>query len=102
MINGQAIGMDKPFIVVNSALLQGLDEEETRFILGHELGHAIIRQLNLPLTGLEEDSADGFATFFTVNDKDTGPNAAVGAAVRPAASENSWSSSAIWRWLPTP
>src|SRR5262249_501399 len=41
-----------------------------QFVLGHELGHAIIRQLNLPLTGLEEDSADGFATFFTVNDKD--------------------------------
>ena len=52
-----------------------------QFILGHELGHAIIRQLNLPLTGLEEDSADGFATFFTVNDKETGPNAALGGAV---------------------
>jgi hypothetical protein len=50
-----------------------------QFILGHELGHAMIRQLNLPLTGLEEDSADGFATFFTVNDQDTGPNAALGA-----------------------
>jgi len=48
-----------------------------QFILGHELGHAMVRQLNLPLTGLEEDSADGFATFFTVNDKDTGPNAAL-------------------------
>jgi hypothetical protein len=34
-----------------------------QFILGHEFGHAIIRQLNLPLTGMEEDSADGFATF---------------------------------------
>jgi hypothetical protein len=52
-----------------------------QFILGHELGHAVIHQLNLPLTGLEEDSADGFATFFTVNDKDTGPDAALGAAV---------------------
>ena len=51
------------------------------FILGHEMGHALIHQLRLPLTGLEEDSADGFATFFTVNDKDTGPNAALGAAV---------------------
>jgi hypothetical protein len=45
------------------------------------MGHAIIHQLNLPLTGMEEDSADGFATFFTVNDKDTGPNAALGGAV---------------------
>jgi hypothetical protein len=52
-----------------------------QFILGHEFGHAVIHQLNLPLTGLEEDSADGFATFFTVNDKDTGPDAALGAAV---------------------
>jgi Putative metallopeptidase len=52
-----------------------------QFILGHELGHAIMHQLSLPLTGLEEDSADGFATFFTINDKETGPNAALGAAV---------------------
>lgn len=52
-----------------------------QFILGHELGHAVIHQLNLPLTGLEEVSADGFGTFFTVNDKETGPNAALGAAL---------------------
>ncbi|MFG1621299.1 M48 family metallopeptidase [Kribbella sp. NPDC049227] len=38
--NAVTIGMDKPFIVVNSALLKGMDEEELRFILGHELGHA--------------------------------------------------------------
>jgi hypothetical protein len=53
----------------------------SQFILGHELGHALIHQLNLPLTGLEEDSADGFGTFFTVNDAKTGPTAALGAAV---------------------
>src|SRR5262245_60291078 len=51
------------------------------FILGHEMGHALIHQLRLPLTGLEEDSADGFATFFTVNDQKRGPNAALGAAI---------------------
>jgi Zn-dependent protease with chaperone function len=38
--NAVTIGMDKPFIVLNSALLQGLDDEETRYVLGHELGHA--------------------------------------------------------------
>jgi Zn-dependent protease with chaperone function len=38
--NAVTIGMDKPFIVLHSALLQGLDDEETRFVLGHELGHA--------------------------------------------------------------
>ena len=52
-----------------------------QFILGHELGHALIHHLTLPLTGMEEDSADGFATFFTIIDKETGPNAAFGAAV---------------------
>jgi hypothetical protein len=38
--NAVTIGMDKPFIVLNSSLLQGLDDEETRYVLGHELGHA--------------------------------------------------------------
>jgi Zn-dependent protease with chaperone function len=40
MWNAITIGMDKPFIVLNSALVKGLDEEELRFVLGHELGHA--------------------------------------------------------------
>ena len=30
---------------------------------------------------VEHPTADGFATFFTLNDEDTGPNAALGAAV---------------------
>ncbi|MEQ4209601.1 M48 family metallopeptidase [Actinopolymorpha sp. B17G11] len=40
MPNAMCIGIDKPFIVVNSALVDLLDEEELRFVLGHELGHA--------------------------------------------------------------
>ena len=35
------IGMNKPFIVLNSALVDLLDEEELRFVIAHELGHAM-------------------------------------------------------------
>ena len=33
------IGMDKPIIVVASGMVDLLDEEEMRFVLGHEMGH---------------------------------------------------------------
>ena len=54
------IGMDKPLIVVNSALVELLDEDEMAFVLGHELGHAIsghavyqtLLQRLLQLTGI--------------------------------------------------
>jgi Zn-dependent protease with chaperone function len=35
------IGMNKPFIVLNSALVELLEEEELRFVIAHELGHAV-------------------------------------------------------------
>jgi Zn-dependent protease with chaperone function len=35
------IGMSKPIIVVTSGMVDLLDDEEMRFVLGHELGHAI-------------------------------------------------------------
>ena len=38
-LNAQTIGLDKPVIVLNSALLYALDDDELRFVLGHELGH---------------------------------------------------------------
>jgi hypothetical protein len=49
------------------------------FVLGHEMGHALIHQLMPPLTGLEEDAADGFAAFSTLNGTD-GSGPALGAA----------------------
>ena len=40
-LNASTIGMNKPTIVLNSALVDLLDEEELRFVIGHELGHAL-------------------------------------------------------------
>jgi len=39
--NAVTLGMDKPFIVVNSRLLGLLDDDELRFVVAHELGHAV-------------------------------------------------------------
>ncbi|GAB2778156.1 M48 family metallopeptidase [Nocardioides salsibiostraticola] len=40
-LNAMTIGMDKPIIVLNSALIDLLNDDELRFVIGHELGHAI-------------------------------------------------------------
>ncbi|HEX5090969.1 MAG TPA: M48 family metallopeptidase [Nocardioides sp.] len=39
--NAMTIGLDKPIIVLNSALFDLLDEDEMRFVVAHELGHAL-------------------------------------------------------------
>ncbi|WP_432072990.1 DUF4344 domain-containing metallopeptidase [Streptomyces wuyuanensis] len=48
----------------------------TQFVFGHEMGHALQRQLLLANLGLEEDAADGFASFYTVNEVGPGPSLA--------------------------
>ncbi len=40
-VNAAAYGMDRPFIIVNSALVELMDDEELQFVLGHELGHVM-------------------------------------------------------------
>jgi Zn-dependent protease with chaperone function len=40
-LNAMTIGLDKPIIVLNSALVDLLEEDELRFVIGHELGHAL-------------------------------------------------------------
>lgn len=39
LVNAMAVGFDRPFIVINSSMLEILDREERRVILAHELGH---------------------------------------------------------------
>jgi Zn-dependent protease with chaperone function len=39
LVNSYALGQEKPYIVVNSELLELLTEEEIRAIIAHELGH---------------------------------------------------------------
>ena len=46
--NAMTIGMDKPIIVLNSSLFDLLDEDELRFVIAHELGHAHQRSRRLP------------------------------------------------------
>ncbi|TQM74478.1 Zn-dependent protease with chaperone function [Thermopolyspora flexuosa] len=56
-VNAMAIGFDDPFIVVTTGTLDLLDEEELRFVIGHETahilsGHAVYRTMLLILTRL--------------------------------------------------
>jgi Zn-dependent protease with chaperone function len=39
--NAMAVGFDDPFIVINTGLLDLMDEEELRFVVGHETSHIL-------------------------------------------------------------
>ncbi len=39
--NAMCIGLDEPIIVLNTGLVELLDEEEMRAVIGHEVGHAL-------------------------------------------------------------
>jgi len=41
IVNAGAIGIDEPFIVINSGAVSLMNEEELQFILAHELGHVL-------------------------------------------------------------
>jgi hypothetical protein len=41
IVNAMALGRDKPFVVINTGLVELLDAEELRAVIGHELGHIL-------------------------------------------------------------
>jgi Zn-dependent protease with chaperone function len=41
LVNAMALGADKPFIVITTGLVDLMDPEEARFIIGHEVGHVL-------------------------------------------------------------
>src|SRR6516225_255706 len=41
LVNAMAIGRDKPFIVITTGLVNLHDEEELRWVIGHEVGHIL-------------------------------------------------------------
>jgi Zn-dependent protease with chaperone function len=41
LVNAMALGTNTPFIVLNSGLVELLDAEELRAVIGHELGHIL-------------------------------------------------------------
>ncbi len=63
----------------NDRIFTGLDETEEEialFVLGntlftfyHEIGHALIHALDLPVVGREEDAVDGFAAVMMIPDE---------------------------------
>jgi Zn-dependent protease with chaperone function len=55
--NAYAIGMDRPAIILTTGLYELMDEEEMRFVVGHEVGHvlsghAVYRTMLIWLTNL--------------------------------------------------
>lgn len=56
--NAMAIGLDQPFVIVTTDLIESLDQDAIRFVIAHEFGHvlsdhAVLRTLLVRLLSLQ-------------------------------------------------
>ncbi len=65
------------------------------FILMHEVGHALVDVLDLPITGREEDVADQLAVYVLVRGGDKGAQAAVAGVTALQPSTNDFDATAL-------
>ncbi len=73
-----ATGVVRDFPGSNQEQIADISAGAIFFILYHELGHALIHLLNLPVIAREEDAADAIGTFFILNSPNRVP-AVIGA-----------------------
>ncbi|MGW5745651.1 M48 family metallopeptidase [Amycolatopsis sp. NPDC003861] len=57
-IRAEAVGMDEPFLRVSTGLVELMNQESLRFVIGHEMGHvlsghAVYRTIMVRLIGLQ-------------------------------------------------
>lgn len=103
--DSQSIIMCYELVVELAEIFRGSDGWDTadgvfnalQWVLMHEVGHAVIDEYDLPITGSEEDAADQFATLESLASDDdrlgTDPVAAMAYVYRSASydSAKSWS-----------
>ena len=90
-VNAMTLGTDKPFIVITTGMVDLFDEEEIRFIIGHELGHvlsghSVYRTMLFHLMNLAAAARARAVRLDRAEGRDLGPGGVVpqvGAVVRP-------------------
>lgn len=68
----------------------------TIFVFFHELGHALVHALELPITGKEEDAVDQLSTFILADGTDEGEKAALDGAASFIDEEEDVDNLAFW------